>query len=158
MLIKDLVTLLLAQNPNAQAFFMTQRKQPFENHIAGVVARWQMADQEGRDEDGIARDDVFLAVGRRIRPGSLSAWTVAERPQPLRVAGASAEREATLEQIAREHLDVESLTSSGNVEEDLQHLMLESLHDALLAAYHAGIAVTLQQLSPPSLENHSEFF
>jgi hypothetical protein len=155
MLIKNLVSLLLAHNPNAHAYFMTQRKQPFENRIGGVVARSQMADQEGRHEAGIARDDVFLTVGTRIRPGSLSAWIVAERPQPagdaVQQAKRSGERDAILEAIAREHLGVESLTSSGNVEDDLQHLRLESLHNALLAAYHAAIDVTLVQ-------NHSEFF
>jgi hypothetical protein len=162
MLIKDLVTLLLSHNPNARALLMTQRKQPFENGIVGVVARSQMADQEGRDEPGLASDDVFLAVGKRIRPGSLSAWIVAERPQQesvaLQLPGASAECEQTLEGIAREYLDVESLTSSGSFEDDLAHLTLDDLHCALLAAYHAGIAVTLKQLSPPSSENHSEFY
>jgi hypothetical protein len=162
MLIKDLVTLLLGHNPNAQALLMTPRKQPYENRIAGVVARAQMTDQEGRDEPGIAADDVFLAVGKRIRPGSLSAWIVAERPKPpgvaLQLAGASAEREAMLEGIAREHLDVESLTSPDGLEHDVEHLTVDQIHCALLAAYHAGIAATLQQLSPPSLENHREFY
>jgi len=158
MLIKDLVSLLLSHNPNAQAFFMTQRKQPFENHIAGVVARSQMADQEGRDEDGIAQDDVFLAVGKRIRPGSLSAWIVAERgPREgvdLRAPEGHAEREAILVGIARDHLDIESFISAGSFEDDLQHLTLEGIHNSLLAAYLAGIAAVFRHL--PSSNSHEE--
>jgi hypothetical protein len=76
--VKDLINSLQDRNPEAQVFFMTQRKQPFENHIAGVVGREEMTDQRWRFEPGIGTDDVFLVVGRRIRPGSLSAWLVAE--------------------------------------------------------------------------------
>ncbi len=75
--VKDLIATLQTRNPNAQVYFMTQRRQPFENHIAGVVGREEMADQAWRIEPGVARDDVFLVTGRRIRPGSLSAWIIA---------------------------------------------------------------------------------
>ena len=78
--VRDLILLLQSRNPNAQVFLMTQRKAPFENHLAGVVGREEMADQDWRVEPGIADDDVFLVVGKRIRPGSLSAWIEAERP------------------------------------------------------------------------------
>jgi hypothetical protein len=160
MLIKDLVVLLLAQNPNAQAFFMTQRKQPFENHIAGIVARWQMVDQDGRDEPGIAEDDVFLTVGKRIRPGSLSAWLLAERAEReaanLQSVDEPDSRDATLATIAREHLDVESLNPSGSSEDDIQHLKRQDLHNALLAAYHAGVAKGLRHLRLPASADHHE--
>jgi hypothetical protein len=78
--VRDLIFHLQSRNPNAQVFLMTQRKAPFENHLAGVVGREEMADQDWRLEPGIGSDDVFLVVGRRIRPGSLSAWIQAERP------------------------------------------------------------------------------
>ena len=84
MTIKELIATLQTRNLNAQVYFMTQRKQPFENHIAGVVGREEMADQAWRIEPGVARDDVFLVTGRRIRPGSLSAWIIAEH-QPARL-------------------------------------------------------------------------
>jgi len=158
MLIKDLVSLLLAHSPNAQAYFMTQRKQPYENVIAGVVARSQMADQEGREEDGIAPDDVFLTVGKRVRPGSLSAWIVAERgPREgvaLQAPEGHAQREAVLVGIAREHLDIESFISAGSFQDDLQHLTLEGIHNSLLAAYLAGIAAVFRHL--PSSNSHDE--
>ncbi len=76
--IKDLIATLKTRNPEAQVFMMTTRKQPFENYLAGVVGREEMLDQQWREELGIAPDDVFLVVGKRIRPGSLSAWIVAE--------------------------------------------------------------------------------
>jgi len=78
--VRDLIALLQSRNPNAQVLLMTQRKAPFENHLAGVVGREEMADQDWRVEPGVADDDVFLVVGKRIRPGSLSAWIEAERP------------------------------------------------------------------------------
>jgi len=78
--VRDLIAILQSRNPNAQVFLMTQRKAPFENHLAGVVGREEMTDQDWRVGPGIADDDVFLVVGKRIRPGSLSAWIEAERP------------------------------------------------------------------------------
>ena len=76
--VKDLIDSLQDRNPEAQVFFMTQRKHPFENHIAGLVGREEMTDQRDRIEPGVRTDDVFLVVGKRIRPGSLSAWLIAE--------------------------------------------------------------------------------
>src|SRR5262245_58292885 len=75
---KDLIATLKTRNPEAQVFLMTTRKQPFENLLLGVVGREDMFDQRLRSEPGIAADDVFLVVGRRLRPGSFSAWIVSE--------------------------------------------------------------------------------
>ena len=52
--IKHRIATLQTRNPNAQVYLMTQRKQPFENHLAGVVGREEMADQAWRIESGIA--------------------------------------------------------------------------------------------------------
>jgi len=62
---------------------MTQRKEPYENYLAGVVGRDQMTDQAGRVTPGAAEDDVFLVVGKRVRRGSPEAWTVAERAETV---------------------------------------------------------------------------
>ncbi len=74
--IKDLIATLKTRNPEAQVFMMTTRKQPCENYLAGVVGREDMFDQKFRREPGVAADDVFLVVGKRIRPGS--AWNVCD--------------------------------------------------------------------------------
>ena len=126
---------------------MTQRRQPFENHIAGVVGREEMADQAWRIEPGIARDDVFLVTGRRIRPGSLSAWIIAEHRQL--VSGHAADETTSefsgkmaeaLTEIARHHLRIDSLEDAGWDSADFHEVSTASLRDALRAAYVAGRA------------------
>lgn len=83
-MINDLIG---TRNPEAQVFLMTTRKQPFENQLFGVVGREEMSDQRWRADPGIGTDDVFLVVGPRIRPGSLSAWIVVERRAVARSRG-----------------------------------------------------------------------
>jgi hypothetical protein len=80
---KDLIAILQSRNPESLVGLMTQRKQPFENAILGVVEREEMSDQRFRFERGISADDLFIVVGKRVRPGSLSAWIVAEHTNTL---------------------------------------------------------------------------
>lgn len=144
--IKDLIATLTARNPEAHVFMMTTRKQPFENYLTGVVGREEMLDQRWRDEPGIAPDDVFLVVGKRIRPGSLSAWIVAEHQsataQPAVEYPTSSDdelMEATLTDIVREHLDnVDSLEDPGMDGAGFHCIPMEQLRAALEAAYRAG--------------------
>jgi hypothetical protein len=111
--IKDLISTLQTRNPEAQVFMMTTRKHPFENYFAGIVGRDEMADQQWRFEPGIAPDDIFLVVGKRIRPGSLSAWIIAEHraatgQHPVVEIPPSDDAElmaAMLADIVREHLE-----------------------------------------------------
>lgn len=147
MTIKELIATLQTRNPNAQVYFMTQRKQPFENHIAGVVGREEMADQAWRIEPGVARDDVFLVTGRRIRPGSLSAWIIAEHRQLVSGHAAnettsefSGKMAEVLTEIARHHLRIDSLEDAGWESADLHEISTAGLRDALSAAYLAGRA------------------
>ncbi|MEO7733815.1 MAG: hypothetical protein ABIY55_22815 [Kofleriaceae bacterium] len=146
MMIKDIIDLLLAHNPNANALLMTNRKQPFENHLVGVVARSEMADQVGRVEAGIATDDVFLVVGKRIRPGSLSAWIVAERvsgrDQPV---DRLEQREAAIAAVARCHLQLDTLDPDDPDYRDFCDLTVGSIRRALTDAYRAGIAAGFQR-------------
>ena len=142
--IKDLIATLKTRNPEAQVFMMTTRKQPFENYVAGVVGREEMLDQQWREEPGIASDDVFLVVGRRIRPGSLSAWIVAEHRAAMEPAGVDPpanERDelagATLADIAREHLGVDLLGDAVSESTEF-HCLGADLRHALEAAYLAG--------------------
>ena len=144
---KDLIAILKTRNPNAQVFFMTQRKQPFENHLAGVVGREEMADQQWRFEPGIAPDDVFLVVGRRIRPGSLSAWIVAERQAAaalpateMPATDTSEPMAVALAEIARQHLQLKFLEDAGWESADLNELATCDVRRALEAAYLAGRA------------------
>jgi hypothetical protein len=144
--IKDLIATLKTRNPEAQVFMMTTRRSPFENHLAGVVGREDMFDQKFRNEPGIAPDDVFLVVGRRIRPGSLSAWIVSEHHDTIVHPGGdvrpSDEQEsmaATLADIVREHLDnVDSLEDTGLGGDGFHVIPVEQLRNALEAAYRAG--------------------
>jgi hypothetical protein len=144
-MVKELIATLGSRNPNAQVFLMTQRKQPFENHLAGVVGRDNMADQQWRVEPGIAYDDVFLVVGKRIRPGSLSAWIVAEHRaaegQVTIEPSASNDDElmaATLADIAREQLRIDSLHDAVAEAAEFHCLGAGDLRRALEAAYRAG--------------------
>jgi len=146
-LVKDLIATLQTRNPNAQLYLMTQRKQPFENHLTGVVGREEMADQAWRVEPGIARDDVFLVTGKRIRPGSLSAWIIAEHHQQVgeraidaavnEFTGKMAE---VLTGIAKQHLHIDSLEDAGWDSADFHEVSTAGLRDALQAAYLAGRA------------------
>ena len=147
MTIKELIATLQTRNPNAQVYFMTQRKQPFENHIAGVVGREEMADQAWRIEPGVARDDVFLVTGRRIRPGSLSAWIIAEHRQLVSRHAADAtasefsgKMAEALTEIARQHLRIDTLEDAGWDSADFHEISTAGLRDALRAAYLAGRA------------------
>jgi hypothetical protein len=141
--IKDLIATLQTRNPEAQVFMMTTRKQPFENYVAGIVGRDEMADQQWRLEPGIAPDDIFLVVGKRIRPGSLSAWIIAEhraatRQHPVVESPPSDDAElmaAMLADIVREHLDIDSLEDRGV---GVHCLPAGRLRRALEAAYRAG--------------------
>ena len=146
-IVKDLIATLQTRNPNAQVFLMTQRKQPFENHLAGVVGREEMADQAWRIEPGIASDDVFLVTGKRIRPGSLSAWIIAEHHQQVgerAVDTATSRLNARLAEvvteIAKQHLRIESLEDVGWDSADVHEVSNAGLRDALQAAYLAGRA------------------
>jgi hypothetical protein len=142
--IKDLIATLETRSPDAQVFMMTTRKQPYENYLAGVVGREDMFDQKFRSEPGIAADDVFLVVGRRIRPGSLSAWIVSEHHDTIvhpvvdlssievdELAG------TTLQEIAREYLGV-GLLGDAVSESTEFHCLGSDLRRALEAAYLAG--------------------
>jgi hypothetical protein len=139
--IKDLIATLKTRNPEAQVFMMTTRKSPFENHLAGVVGREDMFDQKFRSEP----DDVFLVVGRRIRPGSLSAWIVSEQhdtfahPAVEVPAGEDAELiVATLANIVREHFDIDGLEDPGVCDAGFHSILVADLRNALEAAYRAG--------------------
>src|SRR5262249_24474556 len=144
--IKDLIATLKTRNPEAQVFLMTTRKSPFENHLAGVVGREDMFDQKFRSEPGIAADDVFLVVGRRIRPGSLTAWIVSDQNDtfvnPAVEVPARDDDElmaATLADIVREHLDnVDSLQDPGVCDAGFLSIPVADLRNALEAAYRAG--------------------
>jgi hypothetical protein len=143
--IKDLIAALSTRNPDAQVLLMTTRKQPFENHLVGVVGRDEMLDQQWREEPGIAYDDVFLVVGKRIRPGSLSAWIVAERRGAMTLPLADVQpgegelMAATLADIAREHLFIDALNDyTGEDAAGFHCLTAGKLRDALEAAYRAG--------------------
>lgn len=143
--VKNLVNCLQGRNPDAQVFLMTQRKQPFENHLAGVVGREEMLDQQWRLELGVGHDDVFLVVGRRIRPGSLSAWIVAEHAQRAAQvdrgdATTSTAWKATLQQIAQQHLRIDTLEVRAEHALDVHRVGVAELSLALAAAYRAGIA------------------
>lgn len=146
-MVKELIATLKNRSPNAQVFLMTTRKQPFENHLAGVVGREEMPDQQWRLEPGIAHDDVFLVVGKRIRPGSLSAWICAEHraasevptvtPEST-VGGARERMAATLADIARQHLRIDSLAEADEGWAQAHCLGTADLRAALEAAYGAG--------------------
>ena len=143
--IKDLIATLKTRNPEAQVFMMTTRKSPFENFLAGVVGREDMFDQKFRREPGIAADDVFLVVGRRIRPGSLTAWTVSEHHDtivhPAFEIPAEDDAElmvATLADIVREHFDIDGLEDPGVCEAGFHSIPVADLRNALEAAYRAG--------------------
>src|SRR3954468_15596431 len=133
--VKELIASLQTRNPNAQVYLMTTRKQPFENHLLGVVGREEMLDQAWRIEPGIAPDDVFLVTGKRIRPGSLSAWIIAEHRQlggermaaaPSELGGRMAE---VLTGIAREHLRIDTLEDAGWDSADFHDVSTASLRD-----------------------------
>src|SRR5437868_336957 len=144
--IKDLIATLKTRNPEAHVFTMTTRKQPFENYLAGVVGREDMFDQKFRSEPGIAADDVFLVVGRRIRPGSLSAWIVAEHHDTIAHVHPAADLQAsdhdelagaTLADIAREHLGGELLGDAVSESTEF-HCLGADVRRALEAAYLSG--------------------
>lgn len=144
--IRDLIATLKTRNPEAQVFMMTTRKQPYENYVAGIVGREEMADQQWRFEPGIAPDDVFLVVGKRIRPGSLSAWIIAEHraatgQQPVVEIPPGDDAElmvASLADIVREHLDIDSLEDPGVCDAGFLSTPVADLRNALEAAYRAG--------------------
>lgn len=143
--IKDLIATLKTRNPEAQVFMMTTRKQPFENLLLGVVGREDMFDQRFRNEPGVAADDVFLVVGKRLRPGSFSAWIVSEHhdtiQHPAVEAPARDDAElmaATLADIVREHLDIESLEDPGVCDAGFLSVPVADLRNALEATYVAG--------------------
>lgn len=143
--IKDLIATLKNRNPEAQVFTMTTRKQPFENLLLGVVGRDDMFDQKFRSEPGIAADDVFLVVGKRLRPGSFSAWIVSEHHDTIvhptvEVPPTNDElMAATLADIVREHLDnIDSLEDPGIGEAGFHCIPVADLRRALEAAYRAG--------------------
>src|SRR6266496_530344 len=136
--IRDLIATLKTRNPEAQVFMMTTRKQPFENYLAGVVGRDDMFDQKFRSEPGIAADDVFLVVGRRIRPGSLTAWIVSEHhntiAHPAFDVSATDDAElmaATLADIVREHLDIDGLGDLGVHDAGVHSILVADLRNAL---------------------------
>jgi hypothetical protein len=154
--IKELIATLQTRKPNAQVYRMTTRKQPFENHLLGVVGREEMLDQAWRIEPGIAPDDVLLVTGKRIRPGSLSAWIIAERRQlggergaaaPMEFSGRMAE---ALTGIAREHLGIDTLDDASWDSANPHEVSTAGLRDVLRAAYLTGRA---DREAEPSSEN-----
>jgi hypothetical protein len=134
---KDLIDILLAHEPTAQVMFMTTRAQPFENYVAGVVSRGEMDDQIGRVGSGIDPKDIFLVVGRRIRPGSLSAWILAELKQATAFEAAPEEKESAIGAILHNFC---SRAFEGDADVHLWEKsgMVRALH----AAYGAGVANT----------------
>jgi len=154
--VKDLINTLQTRNPSAQVFLATQRKAPHENYLAGVVGREEMADQRFRIEPGVRTDDVFLVVGKRIRPGSLSAWILAEtRPLQALVADSDAALppwQATLKHIAQHHLQVATLRERGHAAFDDYTLGVAQLSAALTAAYRAGIAAGIRHTVGPDAD------
>lgn len=89
MKVKDLIELLEDCDADAEVFIMSQENWPFENTVAGVVARQDCHDDEDGDdddatverrhEDGTAPNDVFLVEGQQLRYGSKAAWGAARR-------------------------------------------------------------------------------
>jgi hypothetical protein len=141
MMNKDLIKLLLTRSPDAQVFLMTTRKQPFEKQLLGVVGRDEMADQQGRNDPGIETNDVFLVTGKRIRPGSLSAWILTERavaapaqPDHVEWLGPVLDSVAHCETQAVEEDDPETYFTLSSAE----------LREALEAAHRAGQAANHQ--------------
>jgi hypothetical protein len=137
---KDLISILLTYKPEAQVVFMTQRAQPFENHIAGVVSRAEMDDQIGRIDAGISQTDIFLVVGRRIRPGSLSAWVLAERNQAAAELIEYGTRDAAVGAILR-NFCASAFEGDADTHVWERSAMVRSLH----AAYQAGATNTVAQ-------------
>lgn len=164
--IKDLIADLATRNPEAQAFFMTTRKQPFENRIVGVVGREEMFDQRWRVDEGIAPDDVFLVVGKRLRPGSYSAWIVAEHranhpdaPRRAFVGADDAQMDAEIAHIVESHLDVAPLDEEVGDMPGFRCVQTSDLQGALEAAYRAGGAAARDAaVAPEPLESpeHAE--
>ncbi|HET9621797.1 MAG TPA: hypothetical protein VFP84_10540 [Kofleriaceae bacterium] len=137
---KDLIAILLTHNPEAEVMFMTQRAQPFENYVAGVVSRAEMHDQRGRFEPWISQNDVFLVVGRRIRPGSLSAWTVAEQKQAAARLVDQDTRESAVGAILRNFC-----SSAFEGDADTHVWERSAMMRSLYAAYQAGASNTAAQ-------------
>jgi hypothetical protein len=88
MKVKDLIELLEDCDADAEVLIMSQENWPFENAVAGVVARQDCHDDDGdedevpgerRHEDGTAPSDVFLVEGQQLRYGSKAAWGAARR-------------------------------------------------------------------------------
>jgi hypothetical protein len=146
-LVKGLLILLQSRDPEANVLMMTQRKQPFENRLAGVVGREQMLDQRWRLEADVGADDVFLVVGPRIRAGSYSAWIVAEHEEAreqLADGMAGSPWMALLTKIAKTHIGIETLEERGNDMLDFHDIGVVGLRSALTAAYRTGIAAGMR--------------
>jgi hypothetical protein len=91
MKVKDLIELLEDCDADAEVLIMSQENWPFENTVAGVVARQDChgeGDEDGdeddatverRHKDGTAPNDVFLVEGQQLRYGSKAAWGAARR-------------------------------------------------------------------------------
>ena len=151
MMIRDLIYFLQACNRDAEVLLMTQRKDPHENHLAGVVTRMEMADHPERYQAGMGHDDVFLVVGKRIRRGSADAWRCVEQsgeltqPTPTTVCSAITDeaRGDILTAIARDYLRIDTLEERGEDSLDVRPVRVGFLGCALDAAYHAGVAAGL---------------
>jgi hypothetical protein len=140
---RDLISFLQQCNPDAEILLMTQRKDPYENHIAGVVMRADLSGQDGRHEPGMGHDDVFLVVGKRIRQGNPSAWLHAEQSDQLASATASARAEdeegwmaASVDAIVKHQLEIPVHSARPPY---IWALPLAKLRDALEHAYRAGV-------------------
>jgi hypothetical protein len=82
MQVRDLIELLEDQDPDAEVLIMTQQSWPFENAVAGVASREEIAEcdeGEAEREEGTAPNDVFIVEGRQLRYGAKAAWNVARR-------------------------------------------------------------------------------
>lgn len=85
MKVKDLISYLETQDPEADVYIMSQPKYPFEYGVAGVCRRADFADVDF-EEDTEVHDrwtasqsqlppsDVFLLEGAQLRYGSGAAW------------------------------------------------------------------------------------
>lgn len=89
MKVRELIEILEDQDPDAEVLIMSQENWPFENAVAGVTAREELANEDGDDadddsdeprcEEGTAANDVFIVEGRQLRYGSRTAWDAARR-------------------------------------------------------------------------------
>jgi len=146
-IVRELIDILLTYQPHARVHLMTQHADPYENHLAGIVERAELEDQAGRQDAGVDPHDVFLIVGKRIRRGTVTAWTQAETKRQQLMA--PSRRDARVLCAISQHLGLEG--RHGEVPATV-HLVTRSVREALLAAYRAG----LEQRAPEASTRFAE--